>query len=511
MEQISRLLDLYTSNSRSIGKFDPKNGKMYTEYRSLSAEDFELHLAGRVGVGAVPILDDGTCKWAAIDIDNHDQEDDIPIAPIDEYITANKLPLIPCRSKSGGVHVYLFLSEAIRADRIRDIMNMWAAELGYAGSEVFPKQVKLNVGTKMILGNWINLPYMNAGQTERYAVKAGKRLSLDEFLDAAERSRCGHAELMALRVAQHADAPPCIQQMIMHGVERGRRNEAMYNTVVYLRKVDGDSYSTKAAEMNRHLFEHPLGKSELSRVITSAGKDQYNYRCGEEPIRSLCNRAVCLKRKYGITEKDIQRIDANGALPVFTDLIQIDTDPPRWEVMMDGRYKVTNLSTMDLLDFSRMRAVIIERLLKVVPKIAPQEWERVLAELMESARKIEAPDDASPGGIIRERLRDFVGRIDIRGSGLDTESRKALYRGLPVMQMYEGERVIMFRGADFMAYLKRHKAEVLRDINLWIALRRIGATHQKLRVGEKSINVWCVPAAAFEPDDIEPPEMVTEL
>lgn len=135
-DQIKRMMGLFISNERSIGKYDPKTGKMHTDYRSLEPKDFEQHFSGRMGIGAVPILDDDTCRWAAIDIDNHDQEDDIPIGAIDEAIRANNLPLVPCRSKSGGVHAYLFLSEPVAASKIRDLMTRWSALLGYAGSEV---------------------------------------------------------------------------------------------------------------------------------------------------------------------------------------------------------------------------------------------------------------------------------------------------------------------------------------------------------------------------------------
>ena len=38
-------------------------------------------------------------------------DEDIDIKEIDSKIQINKLPLIPCRSKSGGVHVNLFLDK----------------------------------------------------------------------------------------------------------------------------------------------------------------------------------------------------------------------------------------------------------------------------------------------------------------------------------------------------------------------------------------------------------------
>lgn len=503
LSQHERFARLYKSNIRSIGKYDPKTGKMHTDYSEMSERDILLHFEGRVGLGVVPITDDDDCWWAAIDIDNHGQDEDIPIAPIDEYIRSNNLPLLPCRSKSGGVHVYLFLAEPVSAARVRDTLLRWSAALGYSGSEVFPKQTRLlTSGGKKQLGNWINLPYMGGAATERYCVRGGRKLSLPEFLDHAEKTRTTWADIVTLMMSEHVEAPPCIQRMMVDGVERGRRNEAMYNTVVYLKKLDGDDYSLRARELNKIMFEHPLAPAELSRTITSAAKPDYKYRCNEEPIKSLCNRELCLKRKYGITTKELERVDAQSALPMFSDLVQVATEPPRWELTIEGKHIVRGLTSTELLDFKNLRIAIMDRLMKVVPAIKPAEWERVLAQLMENVRRVEAPDDASPAGIVREKLRDFVGKIDLTSKkGIDTSERKALFRGMPVVQSYEGQRMVMFRGSDFTAYLKRTKSEQLRDINLWMAIRALGATHIKLRVGDRTPHVWCVPVEVFEGAD----------
>ena len=159
-ELTGRFYKLYQSNGRSVGKFDPKTGKMHTAYQQPTPEDFRLHLRGTDGVGCVPILDDNTCTWAAIDIDNHGQDEDIPIGPVDEKITLNSLPLIACRSKSGGIHCYIFFSDPQPASKVRSLLEEFARLVGYAGSEIFPKQAVLRAGqdgTKQ-LGNWINLP-----------------------------------------------------------------------------------------------------------------------------------------------------------------------------------------------------------------------------------------------------------------------------------------------------------------------------------------------------------------
>jgi hypothetical protein len=57
------------------------------------------------GIGIVPIRDDATCVWGAIDIDL-DKEPNLTV--LAKQVHKLELPLIVCRSKSGGAHLYLF-------------------------------------------------------------------------------------------------------------------------------------------------------------------------------------------------------------------------------------------------------------------------------------------------------------------------------------------------------------------------------------------------------------------
>lgn len=501
LDLTDRFKALFEGNTRSSGRFDPQKQRMHTEYAGLTREDFMAHLKGVHGVGAVPIQDDDTCLWAAIDIDNHDSDEDIPIAQVDEKIRQNNLPLVPCRSKSGGCHAYLFLEKPLPASQIRAAMTRWAAVLGYPGHEVFPKQAKLanDKEGKKQLGNWINLPYMKAAETERYAVRDGKFLSLEEFVVLAEKSRCTESQLRSFTSADHPDAPPCVQKMYANGVAQGHRNEGLYNIVVYLRKSNPEGYQNAGLEANNAVFTRPLPRAEALRTIASAGRPDYGYRCNEEPCRTLCDRPTCLTRRFGITPEDAQRLASVDAIPPFTELIKYVSEPVRWELKIDG-VKVTNLPTEALLDFRAMRQIIAERLTKVVPLIKNNEWERILAPLMKEARIVEVPDDASVNGVVRDRLREFASKTDLANKGQNLDDRKALMRGMPVVAEVNidgvKDRCVVFRGQDFINYLKRTRSEELKGINLWMAMKGMGVTSIRIRAGageSPPINVWVIP------------------
>jgi hypothetical protein len=157
--------------------------------------------------------------------------------------------------------------------------------------------------------------------------------------------------------------------------------------------------------------------------------------------------------------------------------------------------RVFNISTPQLLDWRAVRELVADRLTKIVPMIKPTEWERILRPLMETARLVETPDDASINGVVRDRLREFVTKADISNKGDNTEDRKALLRGMPVVQRMDGERCIIFRGQDFVNYLKRTKSEELKGVNLWFAVQDLGVMHKKVRIGgtSESCNVWYLP------------------
>lgn len=512
-ELADRLVALFTGNQRSSGRWDPKTDKMHVEYVPVDAETMDAHLEGITGCGVVPITDDGNCLWAAIDIDNHGSDHDLPINEVDARIHELQLPVIPCRSKSGGIHVYLFLRDPQPAGKIRGIMAEWATKLGYGGSEIFPKQSKLTLREgKMSYGNWINLPYFGGDATVRYAVVDGKRLTTAEFIEHAEQLRLGAPRLRSLMIAEHPEAPPCIQTMLARGVAQGQRNEAMYNIAVYLRKFNPETATTRAEELNQLVFDTPLPRAELKRTINSAMKPEYGYRCGEEVIKQHCDRSTCLTRGCGITNDEAEKYEERQSLPTFSDLAKYLTEPVRWEITIDN-VRVFNIGTEDLLDWRVIRKIIADRLTRVVPLIKNNEWERMLAPLMQTARIIETPDDASVNGIIRDRLREFCAKSDLFNRGEDPEDRKVLLRGMPVVQTMDGERCVCFRAQDFVGYLKRTKSEELKGVHLFFAVQGMGVLHKKLRVTkEESCNVWYLPVRTVVQDlGAEPVEFKSDL
>lgn len=159
-----------------------------------TADLWHQHLDGTRPLGIVPVMPDGTCHWAAIDIDKYD----LTHADIVKALADRDIPGIVCRSKSGGAHILFFFSEPVPAATVMTKLVGVAVGLGWpADTEVFPKQSDPNVG------NWLNMPYFDADKGTRYAVREdGRGLSLYQFLKTAEAGRITKEQFEALSAAE---------------------------------------------------------------------------------------------------------------------------------------------------------------------------------------------------------------------------------------------------------------------------------------------------------------------
>ncbi len=509
--KIKRFSGLFVGNNRSFGVFDPKTKKMRTEKFAPGPEQYEKHVGGEVGLGIAPIMDDGGCLFGVIDIDAHGDAPDIDLADLEKVVKQNDLPLTICRSKSGGAHLYLFMTDPTPAKTVRRVLTKWAGLIGYAGVEIFPKQDSLpESGGERQLGNWINLCCFAADSEGelRYCFEGGKKVPFDYFLDLAESRRVKPATLIEKADGEHAEAPPCIQKMIADGVGRGHRNEALYNIVIYLKKAFPETWKDKAFDINARVFEHPLTHTEAKKTITSAGRREYRYKCKEEPCRSVCNSSVCVKRQHGITPEEKGEMDL-GKPPEFTRLEKYTTDPVRWVLFVDET--PVTMSTVELMDYRSVRKAVADGLTKIIAPMKNDKWEVMLCGLMEKAIIKEAPEEASTYGFIRERLYEFFARTDLTSKGEDQEDRKALLLGSPVVQASKSGRMVYFRGSDFIDFLKKNRSEELKGSNLWMALRKIGVEHTKLRIDNNVVSVWYAPLSDNDVIELSPAEIRVEI
>lgn len=510
-EQLRRFMALFRGSSRSFGRYFPGNGKVLTEKAAVQDTHFIEHLRGEVGVGVVPIQDDNTCWFATIDIDCHGEDQpEIDLPQLEARRTEQGLPLTICRSKSGGAHCILFGLEPMQCTSAVQLLTRWAASLGYPGSEIFPKQTRLVVGEggELQLGNWINLPYFACRNSDRYAMGGDGPTDFESFLQIAEFRRQSREDLNRLLGVDHSEAPPCFQRMIAERVPDGYRNEALYHATVYLKRAFPEDWRDRAFQFNSESLATPLPMVEAKRTITSAARRDYKYKCSAEPCKSLCDRTKCLTRKFGITPSYVNSDAGAPQMPEVTAVQKYITDPPRYEIVADG---VTIALTADeFLRYPLMRYRLMEALNRPMPEVPTPVFEQqLMPKYMELVEIMSVPEEASPAGLMRTRLLDWL-RKSVKVATTAAE-RQSVLLNLPVKCELDERQVYIFKGPAFVDHLRRIRAEDLRGPPLYHALRALGLEYKNVRILKRPYSLWVVPAELVEDNPLEPRDFVTEF
>jgi hypothetical protein len=509
-DDVSRFLELFKSNERSFGSFMPNaKTKMITVKTKYAKEHARSHLEGEVGLGLVAIRDDDTCVWAAIDIDVHGpNSQSVDLLKIEASVTSLNLPLVVCRSKSGGAHCYLFLKEPAPAERVRMSMTRWANQLGFPSAEIFPKQISLKPPNAELpderpLGNWINLPYFNADSTDRYAVDGGKQVSFEYFLEIAEAKR---TLLTAVQVGGNQDyveGPPCLQGMLENKVEENR-NIAAFQAGVFLKRAYPDDWAPRVKEFNQNAFIKPLGKSELNTIISSVRRREYQYKCREEPCKAFCNKDLCRTKQFGISGSD----EKANEIPMIENVDKIISTPIRWGITVQGQ--VVELTTPELFNYEAVRQKVGEKLHLVLPRIKNTEWDNYLREIM---TKVNVKHEMTIEDIVFLKLCEYLKRASKDKMRDEDARREDLRRGQPSlvrisrMTFKAGGKVeadeagdtwyYAFKLSDFIEHLRKRKQLSIPDHQMWTILHRLlgeQAKKDKLRAGAYKVsNVWVVP------------------
>ena len=467
----------------------------YTFVREKRTTDTWLrHLNGEASVGIVPINEEGLCWWGAIDIDTYPLDHALIVKRIENL----KLPLIVCRSKSGGGHIYLFLKEACPAELVQNKLKEIASELGCAdGTEIFPKQIQL-VLERGDLGNFLNLPYYNCeGGGLRYCVKSdGSAASLEEFLEFAENSAISKTSLEDLSFEKNKpdvdhrlkDGPPCLQALLRVGFPEGTRNNGLFNLGVYLRKAYPEDWDTKILQYNQQIMSPALDLNEVNIVADQVKKKDYQYKCSDQPICNHCNKDLCRSRKHGV---------GGGAnTPSVANLRKYDSEPPLWFIDVNG--SPVELDTEGLQKQAQFQMLCMEQINFMPRTIAKVAWESQMNGLLSTMVETEGAvittsDDTSIRGQFYDLVEEFTTHMQV------AEDREEMLLRKPWLNEETGR--VFFRLKDLESFLKRNKFLEYKSNKVAQRLRDIEGQPETLRVKNRSLRCWSIPAASKIEDE----------
>lgn len=494
------LFGLYPGLDRAYGRFtvtkEGKDGKKTqgratTELAKYKAELWVGHLHGAAGLGVVPITDEAVCSWGAIDIDKYD----LDLVALEEKVRELKLPLVTIRTKSGGAHLTCYFKEPIPCKLVRRKLYEFSIALGHGGVEIFPKQSAL--ASKNDVGNWLNMPYFEYRNTQRYAIFKGKALSAVQFIELANKVKVDEDTFMGIDVSTAGafdDGPPCLQLITKNGkVPEGTRNSTLFAFGVYCRKKWDDEWEEKVEDMNAEFMTPPLKSREVQTIVKSLGRKAYFFPCNKSPLQEHCNKELCKKRPYGIGEiEEDFNLNLGG-------LCKIATEPPIWIIDVEGVR--VQLDTEELLDQNKFRRACMIAINRLPPMMKRLPWEKMIREKLESVEIIDAPLETRMNSRVNQYVYQYLTNTP------EGDSREEMLLGRPWKDANTG--LTYFRGNDLIRFLDNNGLR-LEARKVWNSLRESGTQHKQMSVGGATIQVWYVPTAHIEPEEIPQPEFAKE-
>jgi len=443
-------------------------------------------LEGTQGIGLPPINSENKVKWGAIDVDLYQGLD---IQSLQAQITKSGLPLVLCRSKSGGPHIFLFTKEWIDASVMISMMQSFAGFLGFGDSEIFPKQARLlREEGSQDFGSWLNLPYFGGTANMRYAHnEEGRAITTVMEFEAYVSDRKINPEEMPELTANSTSAdavdallegPPCLNRILSNAVTENR-NEVLSNVCVYVKKRWPDEWETKIIEANE-TFQPPLPKREVDALIKSYRKTDYRYKCSREPLCQHCDAAACKKRKYGIDGTE------DVAMPDSRSLTMINTDPPVWYLsinMGDEASRRIKLTTEELQTPRLYQRRCMEELQVMPPSPKASEWQERITQLMQKCTVVDIPQSMTPTGQFIDLLNQF----------LETRSEDPKQEDVLMSLPYLADDGWNFRMLDITRFLQNQRFTLLKYQEYAEILRGLGASSRRKRIGTQSLNVMVMP------------------
>ena len=404
----------------NTGKIKFHSGDYGWSGKPITEEDYRLHLHGRKSIGIQPCDDNGYARFGAIDIDPKIYKD-LDIQFYLDTIQKNNLPLIPIKSKSNGLHLYIFTKEFVKAKEIKEFLEqvLFLFKLPIV-TEVFPKQTKLGKNTDgdPINGNFINLPYFN--KSERVALDpSGNEMSLELFLNCIELNKMTSEQLKQItnKIIQNEliggaeefkDGPPCLEILSKEKMTDGR-DRFLYNYMVFAKKKYPDNWGKMVLKAGRNYFEFDevWTDDHIEKKIKHWEKQNKGHSCTDPLLAPVCVKSECIKRNFGIMS------DRKITWPRLSNLIKVDFKPdPEYyfDVERDDGETVTvhAKDVNKIKDQQELRSLIMAQADDIPPPIKGMEFYEIIKALVATQDTVQPAPGTTPMEILKKHLKQYI-------------------------------------------------------------------------------------------------------
>ena len=434
--------------------------KIKTKITSIKGEvNSELishHLDGDYGVGICPVKSDGKCFFGVIDIDYYKNR----IRKVLDFINEYQLPLLPFRSKSGGLHCYLMLSKAVTAKQMREalenIIHVFCLNelYGRGKVEVFPKQEKAEG-----FGSAITLPYFNVGNEYTYLLDSeGNKVEFDDAMLYIKHHMTTLEELKeTLANLPYNDAPPCLQRVLLTeavGSEDSGRNNFLFSFAIYARKKYGDDFSQYVHDINDHMSS-PLDDSVIEQICASVNGNEYMYKCKDIPCHDFCDKSLCRTREFGLgrDKGHFSNVDFSGQI------FRYNAEDPYyvWQLRLQGQedwVEVRFKNEGDILEQFNFAKLCVRYLNHAPTRVNPNDWYAILNTVLPRIVNVEvkAEEDTSEKAILHN---EFIAYLSNKQAKRDSPYQ--IRAGLAYYENKNGIGKYYFLHNGFIDYLNNRK------------------------------------------------------
>lgn len=422
-----RFMQLFRGRSDYYGHRDFKSGNTWSEGARddngtllkqsdgsnvkpppLDKHHYQDHLEGVKGLRIIPIVPDGNVWMACIDID----KDDIDHVELARRIAEFGFPLYVFVSKSHAAHVYIFFDKNGKpAKGVIEKLKEYALALGcerdLVKAEIFPVQAAVSGDSQ---GNAINLPLFETEDpiVGKMVDAQGNYYGLEDALNKIEVWSSQRKLPIPLRTVGFNDGPPCLETLHdQGGFPTGQRNKGMYNVGVFMKKAYEEDWEERLESYNLKFLPSPMTEKEIHDIVKSLKKKDYQYKCSDDPIASVCQKEICKGRAFGI--KTLQeRIEAEAAripLPI-THLRKYNTAPAEYAMKVSEIW--VQLIGKELMNYNALRVHLMGAMNLVPPMMTQKHWEAKLSVLMPKMEFIDVSEDCGDYALALDMIDNLV-------------------------------------------------------------------------------------------------------
>lgn len=502
MDDKTKFIEIFTGLDRAFGQTQSREknevgkleGRSWLVKEPITLDNWNTHLEGREpSLGIIPINDDNKCKWGAIDVDTYDGFD---YKKLIKKIVGKKIPLVVCKSKSGGAHIFLFVSEPVLAKNMQIKLKEIAVWLGYGDCEIFPKQIELNSkGT----GNFLNLPYNHPEFPTRYAFddEGNALIELSSFIQHYETKVVSQLNKVVIEKPVTAKknedfkgAPPCLVTLASQGFSQGSRNIALFQLGIYLRQRFPEKLEEKLDYYNSKYFKPPLASREVLTVHKQVSSEKYFYNCPgqdeKDPSKlvgdfaSVCEKIKCQSQKFGV---------GKAATNEIMGLKKWESDNPVYELTHNG--KVIILTVDQLHSHSEYRKACIAQANESPRPISPAIWADMVDALLKNMQEddfIQLPGEVTAKGQFLHQLQIFI------ENNKGAKDRQDVLQGM----VFELKDYYFFKPQAFRDFLKTKRFAKASDSEQYKMFEEFKGTTAKLKVNSNPEHCWKVPSTVLE-------------